>query len=165
MFMNYEGINTLLDTLAVYNIGDDLPESEITAAWKALLMAKNELTEYLTNYLGDEPVQCCVIYPAGNIEIIKLLDDKEFNLDFIYLPFGCFSANLWNALREDKDNWLFKVLTYMSWYAVGVTFCFAEGFEVYEVITKKMVEEHAVWDIFSLRSYYNVYKDVDTYIS
>lgn len=163
----YEGIEKLLDTMSVCNDCDGLPESEVEAAWLARLMARNELIVYLSNYLGDEPVQCYVTFPFEDIELTVFSEEKTFDSEFIYLPFGWFSCNLWEALKKDRNNLLFKVLRYFSWNATVIVHYLAmDGVDLIDgnIITSEFLNEHAILDIFSLHSYIEVYKDIDKYI-
>lgn len=165
--MEFNNVDKLLSVAAVCNDCESVSESTLKAAWKARLFARNELMVYLVTYLGDEAVQCYVTFPFDDIEVTVLNEEHPFDSEFIYLPFGWFSLNLWNALLQDKNNLLFRVLRYFSWNVEQISnYLEASGVELDAgaCVTSELLSERGILDIFSLHSYIGVYKNVDNWI-
>ena len=162
--MNFLNIERLLSITAVSSERTSLSETEVMSAWQARLLARNELMVYLATYLGDEPVQCYVTFPFDDIEVTVTNEDIQFDSEFIYLPFGWFSLNLWDALRKDKNNLLFKVLRYLSWNVDLIVRSLDSATATEEPITGELLSEQGIMDIFSLHSYIGVYENIDKWI-
>lgn len=160
-------ISDFFNVVPVRNDGKSLTENEVNEILASLSAAKLELMRYLFALSCTEPSACYVMFPFGDI-MIGLLDPEDgLEEEFIHLPFGYFSVNMWNKLKADESNPLFMVLRYFSGYVdVLEWYLMTDGVSIdcSTPITEAVVNEHSIVDIYSLRSYTNIYRDLERYL-
>lgn len=163
--MNFSNVENLLGTLLVCEDADKLSLVDMQDAYALLKQVKLELTDYIKQLVSStEPYIVDLKMPLDSVHTINL-DNINPDLIILHLPFGTISLNVWQKLKENLDNPVFKVLRYFS----DNVKCIRDILTMYGVadsvpLTRELLEEYKIFDLYGLHEYENAYKDFDKYL-
>lgn len=160
----YANVNELIDFTAVCSEPIEMTEEEILSKFALIQRVKAELELYISELMGAEPYLYEVVLPLGKIKSNSITVGNSGEI--IRFPFGMFSINLWEKLLADKDNPVFKVLTYFEFNVKGIkSLLVNQGVNPKQFVTVSLLNKHKITDIFSLHSFINVYDNASDYLS
>lgn len=158
----YVNVNELIDFMAVCSEPIEMTEEDILSKFALIQRVKAEIELYISELMGTEPYLYEIVLPLGKIKnnSITVSDSGEI----IRFPFGMFSVNLWKKLLENKDNPVFKVLTYLEFNVKGMqNLLETKGVNPKQFVTVNLLNEHKIMDIFCLHSFMNIYLNATDY--
>lgn len=159
-------IERMLDTMVVCEDNSPFSAEDLRAKWLILESAKVQALDWLQeNFKEGDVYYFSFVCPKGDILDISS-EALMTEVEMIYLPFGSFSMNVWNKLREDKKNPLFTMLMFFEFQVRGIRNILAmHGVSPFDYITEDLLKEHGIQDAYGLYAFENIYKDVSEYIS
>ena len=164
--MNFRNVEALLGTLLVWEDADELSVIDMQVAYDTLKRVKVELTSYIKQLINStEPYIVDLRMPLDSVHTINL-DNINPDLVILHLSFGTISLNVWQKLKENLSNPVFKVLRYFSDNVKCIrSILTMNGVDDFAPITKELLDEYRIFDLFDLYEYENAYKDFDKYLS
>ena len=128
----------------------------LSPQYNMLAHVREELANYIEETMRSNSYIFELILPLENISYFNLIDEEV-----VKLPFGMFSVNLWEKLLEDKENPVFKVLSYFE-DCIHILRSNL-GIGKYEVIVLDSLNKRGIIDVYSLHSYVGVFENISNY--
>lgn len=155
-----EDLEEFVATAQVLDEGKDYSD-EIEEAQQLLSKVRKECGLYVKDLMGDLGYVMVLNLPVKRLEISSQSDG---DLDLVCFPFGMFSINLWKKLQLDDKNPIFRVIRYFELNARYLETVLGELIENNQLMTDRMMTENQMIDLYSMHSYYYLYKDASDYL-
>lgn len=155
----FRNIEALRNFIPVYEKAEQTDLQDCTEALRLVRMAYLELEYYFKELMFDESYFVELILPHEEFKICTFYEDFV-DEEYITLPFGTFTSNVWNKLLADENNPLFQLLEYFEFHTrllhnlVGMYGVGNEQFITYDVLQKYQIE-----DMYSLHTYVGIYDE------
>lgn len=161
---NFKNVEELLNYMAVCEEPEPITAESTLNAYRLLQLACLEIRYYVEELMLDEQFFFDLIVPLEDLKVCNITDE-DVSFELIRLPFGTFTTNVWNKLRDDKDNPVFKILEYFSFNVRGIhNILSMHGVDPKTIVTVELLNEHKIMDTYALHSYVGIFDNYSDFI-